>query len=118
MKDLAPDIFRQRLLVEGFYRIDVNEGVIKKYFEKLTEELGLRVYGEPTIHVTSGQGKEANQGYDAFVPLIDSGIYLGVWANKKFISAVIYTCKSFENKKAIKVTQEFWKIDEIASKAF
>ncbi len=118
MKNLAPDILRQRLLVEGFYAIEVDEQVIKRYFEKLTKELRLRVYGEPTIHVTSGQGKEANQGYDAFVPLIDSGIYLGVWANKKFISTVIYTCKSFENEKAIQVTQEFWKIDEIASKAF
>lgn len=118
MKDLAPDILRQRLLIEGFYRIDVDEEAIKKYFEKITKELGLRTYGAPVIHATSGQGKNVNQGYDAFVPLIDSGIYLGVWANKKFISAIIYTCKKFEDEKAIKTTKEFWKIGEIVSKAF
>ncbi len=32
MKNLAPDIFRQRLLIEGFYRIEVNEKVINDYF--------------------------------------------------------------------------------------
>jgi len=31
-----------------------------------------------------GIGKETNEGYDAFVPLIDSGIYIGVWVNKQF----------------------------------
>jgi len=25
MKNIAPDIFRQRLLIEGYYAIDVNE---------------------------------------------------------------------------------------------
>jgi hypothetical protein len=118
MKNLAPDITRQRLLIEGFYDIAVNENVIKDYFIKITKELGLRTYAEPLIHSPSGDGKDENQGYDAFVPLIDSGIYVGVWANKKFFSTIIYTCKGFDEKNAIRVTKEFWKIKEVAYHSF
>ena len=118
MKDLAPHIFRQRLIVEGFYQRDVDESVIRSFFEKITKDLGLRTYGPPTIHATSGQGKDANQGYDAFVPLIDSGIYLGVWASERFLSTVVYTCKQFDERKALGIVKEFWKIKEAASKSF
>lgn len=118
MKDLAPQITRQRLLIEGFYSIKVDETIIKKYFEKITKELNLRMYGAPIIHSPSGEGKEINQGYDAFVPLIDSGIYVGVWANARFFSTVLYTCKRFDGKKAVKITKDFWKIKEVATHSF
>ena len=118
MKDLAPDIKRQRLLIEGFYKIKVDEEIIKLYYKTITAALNLKTYGLPTIYATSGQGKEINQGYDAFVPLIDSGIYLGVWANKNFLSTIIYTCKDFDEKKAREVTKKFWKIKETATHAF
>jgi hypothetical protein len=32
MDDLAPDITRQRLLIEGYYTVDVDEPVIERYF--------------------------------------------------------------------------------------
>lgn len=32
MKNIAPDILRQRLLIEGFYTIEVEKKVIKEYF--------------------------------------------------------------------------------------
>ena len=96
MKNLAPHIFRQRLLIEGLYKISVDEKVINEYFQEITKALQLRIYGEPIIFSPSGSGKQKNQGYDAFVPLIDSGISLYIWSNDKFLSAVIYTCKGFD----------------------
>jgi len=118
MKDLAPNIMRQRLLIEGFYKIDADKSVIENYFKKITEALNLRMYGEPIIFSPGGEGKEENQGYDAFVPLIDSGISVYVWCNSKFLSLIIYTCKSFDENKALKFTKDFWKIDEIESQSF
>ena len=118
MKDLAPHITRQRLIIEGFYTIDVDEKVIEKFYSKLTSSLGLRTYGKLAIHSPSGTGKDINQGYDCFQPLIDSGIYLGVWASERFMSCVIYTCKRFDADKAVRVVKDFWKIDEIASMGF
>lgn len=31
MKNLAPDIFRQRLLIEGFYTVDLDREILKQY---------------------------------------------------------------------------------------
>ncbi len=118
MKNLAPNIMRQRLLIEGFYKIDANKSVIENYFKKITKSLNLRMYGEPIIFSPGGEGKEENQGYDAFVPLIDSGISVYIWSNAKFLSLIIYTCKSFDKNKALEVTKKFWKIDKIESQSF
>jgi hypothetical protein len=118
MENIAPDIFRKRLLIEGYYAIDVDGEVIKSFFSYITNELSLRTYGEPIVHVTSGTGKEMNQGYDAFVPLIDSGIYIGVWVNKKFLSLIIYTCKDFDEKEALEKTKSFFQLTQSEHKLF
>ena len=62
--------------------------------------------------------EEENQGYDAFVPLIDSGISVYVWSNKKFVSLIIYTCKGFDSQKAVDFTKNFFNIDEIVFEEF
>ena len=118
MKNLAPNIVRQRLLIEGFYTIDADKMIIVDYFNAITKALNLRMYGEPIIFSPGGEGKEINQGYDAFVPLIDSGISVYVWSNAKFLSLIIYTCKSFNENKAIETTKKFWEIDKIESLSF
>lgn len=118
MKNLAPNLMRQRLLIEGFYSIEVNEETIKEYFRKLCEKLNLRFYAEPIVFSPAGMGKSDNQGYDAFVPLIDSGISAYVWTKEKFLSVVIYTCKSFDREAALKATQDFFAMKSIEHMAF
>ncbi len=118
MEDLAPHITRQRLLIEGFFDREVKEEAISEFFRQITKELGLRAYGEPTIHATGGQGKEINQGFDAFIPLIDSGIALYIWGNAKFFSTVIYTCKRFDEKKAVSAVKKFFKAEKVAFESF
>ena len=44
MENIAPDIFRQRLLVEGFYTIHVEADVVKTFLLVLTNALDLRPY--------------------------------------------------------------------------
>lgn len=118
MDKIAPEIFRQRLLIEGYFKIQVTRPTIEQYFETITSELGLRAYGKPIIFSPAGTGKEENQGFDAFIPLIDSGIALYIWSNAKFMSAVIYTCKGFDEKKAIETTKKFFQIGRIEAKSF
>jgi ADP-ribose pyrophosphatase len=115
---IAEDVFRQRLLMEGYYIIDVDEAAIERYFTGVAEYLNLRMYGKPTIFSTGGQGKEENQGYDAFAPLIDSGISLYVWTNKRFVSVVLYTCKGFSSERAAEFTRRFFGISEMVTQAF
>ena len=118
MKDLAPEIFRQRLLIEGFYTIDVSAEIVGKFLRDLTEHLSLRIYSEPVVFApSSGMGKEENSGFDAFVPLIDSGISAYIWSKAKFFSILIYTCKGFDEKLALEFTKNFFEVaGEVAHK--
>ena len=109
LDNIAPEVFRQRLLLEGFWTIDVDEDTVKKYLLSLAEYLELRTYGDPIVFAPSdGMGKEENVGYDAFVPLIDSGISGYFWSKQEFYSVVVYTCKGFDEDKAEEFTKSFF----------
>ena len=74
MKDIEPEVFRQRALVEAKVGINITENVVKEYLSSLVKHLKLRSYGGPIVYFTGGVGKEINQGFDGFIALIDSGI--------------------------------------------
>jgi hypothetical protein len=112
LTNIAPDIFRKRLLIEGYFQGDMAESVLRDYFRHITSELGLRTYGDPIIHKTSGQGKDLNEGYDAFVPLIDSGIYIAAWVKPRFLSTILYTCGEFDEDRAVATVRDFFKLAE------
>ena len=95
----------------------MNPAKIEAYF-KATERLHLRMYSKPIIFSPGGEGKAENQGYDAFVPLIDSGISVYIWSTRKFFSAIIYTCKSFDARVAESATKEFFAMPEIVKLEF
>lgn len=118
MKNLAPDIFRQRLLVEGYYTVEVTRERLAAYLLGVAAHLELSAYGEPTIYSPGGLGKAENQGFDAFLPLIDSGISAYVWSGAKFFSIVLYTCKGFDAQAAAEYTGEFFGAGEVESLAF
>ncbi|HEV7609610.1 MAG TPA: S-adenosylmethionine decarboxylase [Steroidobacteraceae bacterium] len=122
MRDLAPDIVRQRLLIEGLYSRDVDQAVVERYLIDIAAHLGLRTYGKPIVHSTVGvpgeAGKAENQGFDAFIPLIDSGISLYVWSQKRFFAAVLFTCKRFDVNAALRFTRDFFVATEIEHRPF
>jgi hypothetical protein len=112
MRNIAPDIYRQRLLVEGYYTIAVNADIVGRFLKELASTLNLRTYGEPIVFSpSSGMGKEENAGYDAFVPLIDSGISAYIWTKQKFFSVMLYTCKGFDEEEAVDFMRLFFKTD-------
>jgi hypothetical protein len=118
LTNIAPEVFRKRLLVEGYFGVEVTEDSLRDYFTRITSGLGLRTYGEPIIHKTSGAGKEVNEGFDGFVPLIDSGIYIAVWVNPKFLSTIIYTCGEFDAEKAVGLVKDIFHLSDFQSAIF
>jgi len=113
MKNIAPDIFRQRLLIEGFFQTEVSKETLKAYLLGLAAHLNLRTYGDPVIfEPSSGMGKDENSGFDAFVPLIDSGISAYIWSKPQFLSVVIYTCKGFDEEAAKSFTNAYFKLKD------
>lgn len=118
MRDLAPHVFRQRLLIEGYYTGDMTRERLTEYLLGVAAHLDLKAYGAPTIYSPAGLGKEENQGFDAFLPLIDSGISAYVWSSAKFFSIVLYTCKGFDPQAAGAYTGEFFGAREVETLAF
>jgi len=120
VKNLAPEIHRQRLLIEGHFTRAVDEATLRDYLFSLAAALDLRTYGEPVVFApASGMGKSENAGFDAFVPLIDSGISLYVWSGPRFLSVLLYTCKGFDEARAITFTRDYFEIaGEVATHGF
>ena len=118
MTQLAPEIYRQRLLIEGIYQIDVSKETIGGYFQTMLRELHLTTYQEPTIHSSEGTAKPENQGFEAFLPLIESGIAVYTWGQSRLFSVLLFTCKPFDEKKAIEVTSQFFKLKQLESRSF
>ncbi len=105
--------------MEGYFaRPEVTAETITGYFSFITNGLGLRTYGEPIVHQTGGQGKAVNQGFDAFVPLIDSGIYLSLWSGPRFVSVILYTCAEFDDARATELTRTYFELTEWDTVAF
>jgi S-adenosylmethionine decarboxylase len=118
MRNLAPHVFRQRLLIEGFYTTEMTRERIAAYLQGVAGHLSLKAYGEPTVHSPAGLGRAENQGFDAFLPLVDSGITAYVWSAAKFFSIVLYTCKGFDEAAAVRYTREFFGAGEVESLSF
>ena len=118
MKNLAPEICRQRFLLEGFFEIAVDKKIIEKFFREIAAKLSLKIYSDPIIFSPGGAGKKENQGFDAFVPLVDSGISIYIWSDAKFLSLIIYTCKKFDEKIARDFTKKFFCCAKIESQSF
>jgi len=112
---IAPEIFRQRLLIELITKREINETLVKDFLNQIVKELELRTSGNPIIY-KSGEGKPQNQGVEGFVPLIDSGITINAWAESGLISIFLHTCKEFSEEKALKFIKDYFKPKEIFSK--
>lgn len=106
------------MLIEGIYERPVDEATVLEYFQRLLKGLGMTAAGEPVVNSSLGKGKKENQGIEAFIPLIESGVALYTWESSRFLSLIIYTCKAYDNDTAISITQDFFELSELQFKPF
>jgi len=119
MKNLAPQIYRQRLIIEGYYGKSLDRPELERFLVALAARLGLRAYGAPAVYSPAGAGSPQNQGFDAFLPLVDSGISVYVWTAERFASVLVYSCRPFDPQTAIACVREMLVVEgEVASAAF
>jgi hypothetical protein len=124
VRDLAPEVFRQRHLIEGRFTVGLDEAAVGDYLLGLAAALGCRPYGEPIVFspdamIETGDGHPENVGYDAFLPLVDSGITAYFWTASKFFSVVICTCKGFDPDAGLALTRDVLGVtDEIVHAGF
>ena len=102
--ELAPDICRQRLIIEGtLHNVFLPEDMTK-YCHEITKVLNMTEVTSPVCNY------DANYGWCAYTHWKESGMHIYAWDNRspRFFSIDLYTCKPFEVKHAINYTEEFF----------
>ena len=106
MKNLAPDIVRQRMVIEGTLRPPASFGGEKmtRYCNDISGILKMTPVTAPVCNY------DDNYGWCAYMHWKESGMHIYSWDNRrpKFFSIDIYTCKSFNPRHVINYTEEFF----------
>ena len=113
MKNLAPTIYRQRLVVEGIPSSVITDQRIKEYLVKLSEVLAMKTLIDPVTHRSDLYGEAG------WIHWESSGAHFYAWEQPLlFFSVDIYTCKAFEASDAVDFTRDFFQAKEIEFKEF
>jgi S-adenosylmethionine/arginine decarboxylase-like enzyme len=111
--DLAPSIFRQRLVIEGTCRYPIDDEQIRKYLSGLSDVCEMTLLMEPVTH------RSERFGWAGWVHWETSGAHFYAWETPKvFFSVDIYTCKAFDPKRAVDFTREFFSVTQIVARSF
>lgn len=113
--NLAPEIFRKRLIIEGKYEAEINtEKFVEDFLIDLSKELDMTIITGPTISSATGKTKSIHDGYEGSLVWAESGANTYIWTNFNFCTVDIYSCKNFDSVKAIKFIQERFKIKDFS----
>ena len=113
MKDFAPSIYRQRLVIEGHPINKISDKEICRYLKGLGPELDMNVLIDPVTH------RSDKFGWAGWVHWETSGAHFYAWEQPTlFFSVDIYTCKPFKPSAAKYYTQDFFKAKDISSRSF
>lgn len=113
MPDLAPAIFRQRLVVEGLCDAPISDGDIRRYLCDLSDVCGMHRLIEPVTH------RSPRFGWSGWVHWEESGAHFYSWEQPVlFFSVDVYTCKAFDAEQVLAFTAGFFETDRVAGKEF
>jgi S-adenosylmethionine decarboxylase len=111
--DLAPNICRQRLVVEGYPKSVITDEDIRDYLEKLSDVIEMKKLITPVTHCCD------QFGWAGWIHWETSGAHFYAWERPLlFFSVDIYTCKAFDPKKAEQFTKDYFGATRIVSKEF
>lgn len=113
MKDLAPQIYRQRMVIEGYPGFVITDEHIKDYLTKLSEVTEMTTLITPVTHNSD------LYGWAGWIHWETSGAHFYAWERPLlFFSVDLYTCKEFDPKKVEAFTKEYFKTKELVYKEF
>jgi S-adenosylmethionine decarboxylase len=111
-EDLAPSIYRQRLVVEGLCPEPIDDVSIRRYLSELSDVCGMRSLIEPVTH------RSEKFGWAGWIHWETSGAHLYAWEQPvRFFSVDIYTCAPFDAEVVVDFTRTFFSADAVVAKA-
>ena len=113
MIDLAPTIYRQRLVIEAYPKAAITDQQIKKYLTGLSMVTKMVQLIEPVTH------RSDMYGWAGWIHWETSGAHFYAWEQPLlFFSVDIYTCKQFDPLVAVEYTKQFFDSTTIEYKEF
>lgn len=113
MKDLAPSIYRQRLVIEGYPLQPITDDEIKTYLTELSKVTDMKALIEPVTH------RSDQYGWAGWIHWETSGAHFYAWEQPiLFYSVDIYTCKQFDPQVAVEFTKKFFGSESVAYREF
>jgi S-adenosylmethionine decarboxylase len=111
--DLAPEIFRQRLVVEGTCPAPLTDADIREYLIALSDVAGMTVLAPPVTH------RSERYGWAGWIHWETSGAHFYAWDMPRiFFSVDMYTCKEFDPIAVVAFTREHLAATEITFREF
>lgn len=108
MKDLAPAILRQRLVIEGYPAKAISDADIRTYLAELSSKIDMKQLIEPVTH------RSDQYGWAGWIHWETSGAHFYAWEQPiLFFSVDVYTCKSFDPQVAVDFTRDFFNASDI-----
>ncbi len=107
--NLAKNIFRKRLIIEGLFQKEIkSEDFVDSFLRRLSQELEMTIIAGPFISSATGKSVPLHDGFEGTLVWAESGVSTYVWTNSNFATVDIYSCKQFDTKQAIDfVIKEF-----------
>lgn len=113
MVDLAPEIYRQRLVVEGLVTEPIGAEQIATYLSQLSGVLEMVTLLEPVTHQSD------TYGWAGWIHWETSGAHFYGWDQPRlFFSVDIYTCKAFSAERAVDFTRDFFRATDVVYREF
>ena len=111
--DLAPEIFRQRLVVEGTCRAPVTDVDIRDYLLAWSQVAGMTVLAPPVTH------RSDRFGWAGWIHWETSGAHFYGWEQPRiFFSVDMYTCKAFDPDDVVEFTRQYFDAVAITAREF
>ena len=112
-RDLAPEILRQRLVIEGVPARPVDDEQIRRYLSALSREVDMVQLLEPVTH------RSDLYGWAGWIHWETSGAHFYAWEQPRlFFSVDVYTCKAFDVDTAVAFTHDFFAAGTIVARSF
>lgn len=110
-KNLAPDLTRQRVIIEATTTKIVEPKKIEEYLIALAKVTDMEVVSGPFAYSAH------EMGYGGWIHWKSSGAHFYSYPTKlPLLTVDIYTCKSFSPEKAIEFTKKYFNVLEIVWK--
>jgi len=111
--DLAPDILRQRVIVEGTCTRSIHDEEIVRYLNGLSDVCNMDVLLEPVTH------RSDRYGWAGWVHWEASGAHFYAWEQPQlFFSVDIYACAPFSAEDVAAYTRTFFEATELVAFQF